>query len=285
MGCFSCASKQQVAEDDDDTTYSRPIQGSLQLSPIGIYSEESLNSHSSNGGAVARAKGVSGNEDEIQPLTQTKVKTRKSGNTVTVVKTTRVVNTKKTDQQQQQQTSRIFQKTSDLHSEALKAHQSLISSLGTGSEEIQPLTHTEVKKSQSGNTITVVKTTRSRIVNTATTQHGGTVVIEREPEQRNPPKVYRTTVEVAPEKLKRKRFNLKSVLLRRPKKEPIALEVDENNLQERCLVAHNTFRAMHGVKPLVLNKEMCDYAMDWAKVSRNIILRIRWYKRETILHN
>lgn len=39
-------------------------------------------------------------------------------------------------------------------------------------------------------------------------------------------------------------------------------------LQNECLAAHNKYRAKHGASPLTLNKQMCLYATEWAKVSR-----------------
>lgn len=36
--------------------------------------------------------------------------------------------------------------------------------------------------------------------------------------------------------------------------------------EQDCLKAHNNYRLSHGVPPLKLNKRMCHFAEDWAKV-------------------
>lgn len=40
--------------------------------------------------------------------------------------------------------------------------------------------------------------------------------------------------------------------------------------EQDCLKAHNTYRLGHGVSPLKLNKRLCHFAEDWAKVRRSL---------------
>lgn len=37
-----------------------------------------------------------------------------------------------------------------------------------------------------------------------------------------------------------------------------------------CLEAHNKLRSLHACEPMTLNKELCNLANDWAKVSKNL---------------
>lgn len=39
-----------------------------------------------------------------------------------------------------------------------------------------------------------------------------------------------------------------------------------SNFEQECLKAHNEYRKQHGVQPLKLNKKLCKYAEEWAKV-------------------
>lgn len=39
-----------------------------------------------------------------------------------------------------------------------------------------------------------------------------------------------------------------------------------DTFEEECLQAHNAYRKKHGVPPLVLNKKICKYSTEWAKV-------------------
>lgn len=40
--------------------------------------------------------------------------------------------------------------------------------------------------------------------------------------------------------------------------------------QIECLNAHNIYRRRHGVLSLVLSKELCEYALEWANVSHKL---------------
>ena len=62
---------------------------------------------------------------------------------------------------------------------------------------------------------------------------------------------------------------------------------DENNeclavknvkhFETDCLSAHNKYRKMHGAEDLKLNKAMCKYAQEWAKVSSSFVLVVLMY--------
>lgn len=39
-----------------------------------------------------------------------------------------------------------------------------------------------------------------------------------------------------------------------------------NDFERDCLKAHNDYRAKHGVSPLKLNKKLCRFAEEWAKI-------------------
>lgn len=43
------------------------------------------------------------------------------------------------------------------------------------------------------------------------------------------------------------------------------------DFQKEVLKAHNDYRALHGVPPLVLDKDLCKLAVEWAKVRRNLV--------------
>uniref|UniRef100_A0A1I8PNM4 SCP domain-containing protein n=1 Tax=Stomoxys calcitrans TaxID=35570 RepID=A0A1I8PNM4_STOCA len=238
MAWFGCFSK-KGSQDEPYTIQTNNSQtGALELTPFEINQNE-------------------GKLEEMQPLTHTEVKTKKSGNTVTVIRTTRtqMVKTQKTNQN-----SSTAHSSRELPSSGLQSHAKLVTTKNV-SEESEPLTVTKVKRSKSGNTVTIVKTTRSRAVNA----QNSAIVIERNlDEPMHQERVYKTTTEVKiPEK--RTRFNLKSVLWRRAKTDVKTSEEDIESLQGRCLLSHNQFRELHGVKPLTLNKEMCDFAMEWAQ--------------------
>lgn len=49
---------------------------------------------------------------------------------------------------------------------------------------------------------------------------------------------------------------------------PAAIQdfASSGNFEEDVLKAHNEYRALHGVPPLELSKDLCRYAMEWAKV-------------------
>lgn len=38
------------------------------------------------------------------------------------------------------------------------------------------------------------------------------------------------------------------------------------NFEREVLKAHNDYRALHGVPPLELDKNLCKHALEWAKV-------------------
>ncbi|XP_061397250.1 uncharacterized protein LOC133332899 [Musca vetustissima] len=247
MGCFSCVSKQSDAADGEQQQYGQPMQCTLELSPLRIDSQEDLRTPNNNVTA---------------PLTQTKVKTRKSGNTITVTKTTRVVNQVQTGAQLRRTFEISRPKTPDI---PLLQPANTTESTSSSS----PIVKTKVKKS--GNTVTVVKTIYStNVINTTPKIEVVEVGGGGGGETSNNERVYRSTVTPIPVNTpKRKRFNLKSILDRRPKQrntnEGEGNEEDLYNFEQRCLVEHNRLRALHGVKPLTLNKQMCDYAMEWAK--------------------
>ncbi|XP_073825789.1 uncharacterized protein [Musca autumnalis] len=252
MGCFSCVSKQSDAGEQ----YGQPMQCTLELAPLTLDSQEDLKAANNN---------VS---SEQQPLTQTKVKTSKSGNTVTVTKITRTVNRTTNTRLAQGSIEIQRPKTPEIP---------IILNEGTSSSS-SPLTKTKVKKSKNGKTVTVVKTTYSSNVINAKTTTPKTInlVVTGEQQQQEltqesnqNERVYRTTVAPMPQTKKRKRFNLKSILDRRPKREvvvdPRQSVEDLYNFEQRCLDIHNRLRALHGVKPLTLNNKMSAYAMEWAK--------------------
>lgn len=48
------------------------------------------------------------------------------------------------------------------------------------------------------------------------------------------------------------------------------------DFQKECLEAHNKYRKLHNVEPLVLNKKMCDFAQEWANdISKRAVLQHR----------
>lgn len=44
------------------------------------------------------------------------------------------------------------------------------------------------------------------------------------------------------------------------------------NFEEDVLKAHNDYRALHGVPPLELSKDLCNYALEWAKVGILLVI-------------
>lgn len=50
----------------------------------------------------------------------------------------------------------------------------------------------------------------------------------------------------------------------------IQADISFSLFQIDCLNAHNIYRSQHGVPDLILCKELCDYALDWANVNNNI---------------
>ncbi|XP_019893434.2 uncharacterized protein LOC101890158 [Musca domestica] len=253
MACFSCVSKQTS---DAKEQYGRPMQCTLELAPLNLDSQEDIK--------------AAPNNNESAPLTETKVKTSKSGNTVTVTKITRVVN--------QTHNTRLARGTFEIATPKTPEISPFIETnegATSSSSSSTPFTKTKVKKS--GNTVTVVKTTYSSNVINKTTTTPKTIVIGGEPgpsASNNNERVYRTTVDPippSPKASKRKFFNLKAILIRKKRSTTVQEEVVQENaedaeiLQQICLDMHNRLRALHGVKPLTLNKEMSRYAMEWAK--------------------
>lgn len=47
---------------------------------------------------------------------------------------------------------------------------------------------------------------------------------------------------------------------------------DSGNFAEDALKAHNDYRALHGVAPLELSRDLCNYAKEWAQVGLQTIL-------------
>lgn len=41
--------------------------------------------------------------------------------------------------------------------------------------------------------------------------------------------------------------------------------------EKDCLIQHNLYRSQHGVPPLKLNKKLCYFAEDWAKVCFRVV--------------
>lgn len=41
-----------------------------------------------------------------------------------------------------------------------------------------------------------------------------------------------------------------------------------SEFERDCLQAHNQYRAKHGSPPLSLNRGLCNYAKEWAEVSK-----------------
>ncbi|XP_075152343.1 uncharacterized protein LOC142226304 isoform X2 [Haematobia irritans] len=239
MTCFSCSGKKST-KDEPYAPQTNNNRATLELTPLGIEQN---------------------NGEENQPLTHTEVKTKKRGNTVTVVRTTRTItsNTRTVGQN----SASPFKSSIEIPIRGNDSQFKRIS-LNNDPEEAEPLTHSKVKKSKNGNTITIVKTTRSRVVNTRNVSTIVESTNQNEDSSVDQGPVYKTTTVVKTPK-ERKRFNLKSILLRRSKKEEKPPELDIEIWQKRCLLAHNHFRALHGVEPLTLNKHMCEYAMEWAQ--------------------
>lgn len=51
-----------------------------------------------------------------------------------------------------------------------------------------------------------------------------------------------------------------------PSGQPQLKAAEIREFEEECLKAHNKFRAMHGSPPLKLNRNLCVFAGEWAKV-------------------
>lgn len=47
---------------------------------------------------------------------------------------------------------------------------------------------------------------------------------------------------------------------------PILRKNEYSQFENECLQSHNEYRTKHGVKPLKLNKKLCKFAEEWAKI-------------------
>lgn len=53
-----------------------------------------------------------------------------------------------------------------------------------------------------------------------------------------------------------------------PEQKTLELHKDKDTFIRQCVEAHNKYREQHGSPPLILKKELCDYASSWAHVSQ-----------------
>lgn len=49
-----------------------------------------------------------------------------------------------------------------------------------------------------------------------------------------------------------------------------------NQFELTCLRSHNNYRAKHGCPPLKLNRNICNYAQEWANVCHSIVLSLQF---------
>lgn len=64
---------------------------------------------------------------------------------------------------------------------------------------------------------------------------------------------------------------------RRPQSSPTKRSVSSSTYSEfekACLKAHNEYRAKHCVAPLKLNRKLCRFADEWAKVSAILLWKL-----------
>lgn len=58
--------------------------------------------------------------------------------------------------------------------------------------------------------------------------------------------------------------------------QPRQKRTEFTEFEQACLKAHNEYRFNHGVAPLKLNKKLCHFAEEWAKV-RNTNIYLQFY--------
>lgn len=57
-----------------------------------------------------------------------------------------------------------------------------------------------------------------------------------------------------------------------------------SEFQKQALEAHNDYRQKHKVSPLALNKDLCDFAQEWANVSNLFCSNFRCGKMILNIH-